>query len=857
MDPEPQLTPMERELLPHELIYDWNVMGETLAPPETTIMFDDETLRDGLQSPSVRTPTIEEKLRLLYLMDELGIDTANLGLPGAGPVHVEHMTRLAREIRNRRLHIQANAACRTLLADVEPLARICDTMGMPIEACTFIGSSPIRRYVEEWSLDTMLKNIEASITFCIKHNIPVMFVTEDTTRADPETLRKLNTVAIECGARRICLSDTVGHATPAGVKNLVQFAKQVVKATGEDVGIDFHGHNDRGLAVMNALAAIGAGATRIHGTALGIGERCGNASMDQLLMNLRLLGWVSNDLSKLKAYIALASRATDTPAPVNYPVFGADAFRTQAGVHAAAVIKAFRRGDDWLANRVYSGVPADMFGLKQGIEIGPMSGEHNVRFWLEQRRIRPTEETVKAIMNAAKEARRVLNEPELREIISATTAPGLLTHVGQDLGMTMAQKLLAAHAGLDRVTTGQIISAKVDLVMANELSASVAIKEFRKIRGATRLFDPHKVVIVEDHFVPNKDIASAKVARDVRKFAEEQGCLYFEVGQGGIEHVLLPEKGLVGPGDLVIGGDSHTCTYGALGAFATGVGSTDIAAAWALGEVWLKVPPTIKLVYHGQPKKWVSGKDLILYTIGRIGVDGARYAALEFTGDAFRYLGMGDRLTMANMAIEAGAKAGLFDVDQRTMDYVHESGAKVKDIYHPDPSAEFSMIYEFDVSEIEPQVAVPFLPSNTVPISQIEPLPVDQVCIGFCTNGRIEDLRVAAKILKGRKVNPKTRALIFPGSNRVELQALKEGLLQVFVEAGCAVNAPTCGPCIGGQLGVLADGERCVSTSNRNFKGRMGAIESEVYLASPAVAAATAILGHIASPEEIKNMEEA
>ena len=856
MDLERNLTPLEQEFLPHELIYDWNVMGETLPPPAGRVMFDDETLRDGLQSPSVKTPSIEEKLRLLYLMDELGIDTANLGLPGAGAVHVEHITVLAREIRNRRLNIKANAACRTLVADVEPLVRICDSLGMPIEACTFIGSSPIRRYVEEWSLDTMLKNIEASITFAVKHGLPVMFVTEDTTRADPETLRRLHTVAIECGAKRICLSDTVGHATPTGVKNLIEFAKKMIAATGEDVGIDFHGHNDRGLGVMNALAAASAGATRIHGTALGIGERCGNCSMDQLLVNMKLLGWIENDLGKLKAYSSLASRATDTPAPVNYPVFGADAFRTQAGVHAAAVIKAFKRGDDWLANRVYSGVPADLFGLKQGIEIGPMSGEHNVRYWLEQRRIKPTEETVKAIMSVAKEARRVMNEPEVREIVTMTSAPGILTHIGEDLGMTMAEKLLAAHAGLDRVTTGQIINAKVDLVMANELSASVAIKEFRKIKGATRVFDKHKVVIVEDHFVPNKDVPSARIARDVRKFAEEQGCVYFEVGQGGIEHVILPEMGLVGPGDLVIGGDSHTCTYGALGAFATGVGSTDIAAAWALGEVWMKVPPTIKLVYHGKPKKWVSGKDLILYTIGKIGVDGARYAALEFTGDAFKYFGMGDRLTMANMAIEAGAKAGLFAVDQRTLAYVHESGAKVKEIYHPDPSAEYLMTYEFDVSEIESQVAVPYLPSNTLGISQIESLPIDQVCIGFCTNGRIEDLRIAAQILKGRKVNPKTRTLVFPGSNRVELQALKEGLLQIFVEAGCAVNAPTCGPCIGGQLGVLADGERCVSTSNRNFKGRMGAIDSEVYLASPAVAAATAVLGRIASPEEIKNLAQ-
>ncbi len=856
MDLETNLSGLERELLPHELVYDWNVMGEATPAPSGRVLLDDETLRDGLQSPSVKTPSIEDKLRLLYLMDELGMDTADIGLPGAGPSHVEHMMALAREIRNRRLHIQANAACRTLVADIEPLVRICDTLGMPIEASAFIGSSPIRRYVEEWSLDTMLRNIEASITFAVKHGLPVMFVTEDTTRADPETLRKLNTVAIECGAKRICLSDTVGHATPAGVKNLVEFAKKIVEATGEDVGIDFHGHNDRGLGVMNALAAMSAGATRIHATALGIGERCGNCSMDQLLVNMKLLGWIDNDLTKLKAYAALASRATDTPLPVNYPVFGADAFRTQAGVHAAAVIKAFNRGEDWLANRVYSGVPADMFGLKQGIEIGPMSGEHNVRYWLDQRRIKPTDENITAIMNAAKEARRVLNESEIKEIITMSSAPGILTHVGDDLGMTMAQKILAAHAGLKKVETGQIINAQVDLVLANELSAVTAIQEFRKIKGATRVFDPKKVVIVQDHFVPSKDIRSAQVGQVVRKFAQEQKCQYYEVGQGGIEHVLLPEYGLVGPGDLVVGGDSHTCTYGALGAFATGVGSTDVAAAWALGEVWLKVPPTIKLVYNGKPKKWVSGKDLILYTIGQIGVDGARYAALEFTGEAFDYLGMSDRLTMANMAVEAGAKAGLFQVDQRTMAYVHDSGGQVREIYHPDPSAEYARTYEFDVSELEPQVAVPFLPSNAVPVSKVDPVEIDQVCIGFCTNGRIEDLRIAAQILKGKKVNPKTRVLIFPGTQRVELQAFKEGLLQSLVEAGCTLNPPTCGPCIGGQLGVLGDGEKCVSTSNRNFKGRMGAVDSQVFLASPAVAAATAILGRIASPEEASSMSQ-
>jgi 3-isopropylmalate/(R)-2-methylmalate dehydratase large subunit len=853
MDLPSRLTLMEQEFLPHELIYDWNVMGETLPPPAHPIMFDDETLRDGLQSPSVRTPTIEEKLRLLYLMDELGIDTANIGLPGAGPVHVEHITALAREIRNRRLRITPNTACRTLVADVEPLVRICDSLGMPIEACTFIGSSPIRRYVEEWSLDTMLKNIESSITLAVKHEIPVMFVTEDTTRADPETLRRLYTTAIECGARRICFSDTVGHVTPSGVKNLMTWARHLVESTGEDIGIDFHGHNDRGLGVMNALAAASAGATRVHGTALGIGERCGNCSMDQLLANMKLLGWIDNNLAKLKTYTFLTAQACDVPVPVNYPVFGADAFRTQAGVHAAAVIKAFKRGDDWLANRVYSGVPADEFGLVQGIEIGPMSGEHNVRYWLEHRRIKPSDETVKTIMNAAKESRRVLTESEIREIIQMTTAPGVATSTDKDLGMNVSQKLLAAHAGLERVEIGQMINTRIDLVMANELSAIEAIQEFRKIKGATQVFDPNKVVIVQDHLGPARDIQSAQPGSDVRKWAEQQGVRYYEIGQGGIEHVLLPEAGLVGPGDLVVGGDSHTCTYGALGAFATGVGATDIAAAWALGEAWLLVPPTIRIVYHGQPKKWVGGKDLILHTIGQIGVDGARYAALEFAGDTFNFLGMADRFAMSNMAVEAGAKAGLFAVDQRTLSYVRDSGGRVREIYHADPSAQYAATYDFDASQIEPQVAVPYLPSNTVPVSQAGEIEIDQVAIGFCTNGRIEDLRIAAQILKGRKVSPRTRTLIFPGSNKVELQALKEGLIQIFVEAGCAVNAPTCGPCIGGQIGMLAAGERCVSTSSRNFRGRTGGLEGSVYLASPAVAAATAVLGRLASPEEFEN----
>jgi 2-isopropylmalate synthase len=408
---------LEAGLRPEDLIYDWNVKGEALPKPAQRVEFDEETLRDGLQSPSVKTPSIEDKIALLHLMNDLGIDTADVGLPGAGPAHIQHITALAREIRDNRLRITANCACRTMLADVEPLVKVCDELGMPIEACTFIGSSPIRRLVEEWSLDAMLKNIETSITFAVSHGLPVMFVTEDTTRADPETLTKLYTTAINCGAKHICFSDTVGHATPSGVKNLMTWAKQLVKSTGAEVKVDFHGHNDRGLGTINALVAASAGADRVHGTALGIGERCGNASMDQMLVNLKMLGWIENDLSKLKDYCALAARMTETTVPVNYPAFGADAFRTQAGVHAAAVVKAFKHGQDWLANRVYSAVPADWFGLKQKIEIGPMSGEHNVRFWLETRGIAPTDEMIKAILNAAKENKRVLTEAEVRAAI--------------------------------------------------------------------------------------------------------------------------------------------------------------------------------------------------------------------------------------------------------------------------------------------------------------------------------------------------------------------------------------------------------------------------------------------------------
>ena len=419
------------------------------------------------------------------------------------------------------------------------------------------------------------------------------------------------------------------------------------------------------------------------------------------------------------------------------------------------------------------------------------------------------------------------------------------------MSMTMTEKILAAHAGLSEVRPGQIINAKVDLVLANELSAIVAIDEFGKIKGAKNVFDPQKIVIVPDHFTPNKDIQSAKVVKKVREFALENKTLYYEVGRMGIEHVLLPEQGLVRPGMLVIGGDSHTCTYGGLGMVATGVGSTDVAVAWALGEVWLKVPPTIKIEFKGKKNPWVSGKDMILYVIGRLGVDGGIYSALEFTGEAIQELSVAERLTMANMAVEAGAKNGIFNVDAKTKEYVRKATDKPYVVFQSDPDAEFAKTYTFDMTDIEPQVAFPHLPSNTRPISQVGEVSVDQVVIGSCTNGRIEDLRMAAKLMEGRKIHPRVRCIIIPGTQQVWLQAMKEGLFETFVNAECVVSTPTCGPCVGGHMGILADGERCVSTTNRNFVGRMGHVTSEIYLASPAVAAATALMGRIANPAEI------
>jgi 3-isopropylmalate/(R)-2-methylmalate dehydratase large subunit len=416
--------------------------------------------------------------------------------------------------------------------------------------------------------------------------------------------------------------------------------------------------------------------------------------------------------------------------------------------------------------------------------------------------------------------------------------------------LTLAEKILATHAGKKKISPGEFLNVRVDLILANDITAPIAIREFNRL-GVDKVFDPKKIVMVPDHFVPNKDIASAEQAKLMREFAHKQEIIYFEVGEAGIEHVLLPEQGLVLPGEVVIGADSHTCTYGALGAFATGMGSTDIAAAMATGDIWMKVPPTIKLVYHGSPGKWVSGKDLILYTISDIGVDGALYSAIEFTGKAIDSLPMDSRFTMANMAIEAGAKAGIFQVDNKTLDYVKSRAKRPYTVYEPDKDAEYSRVIEYDTSAIEPQVALPHSPANTKPVSQVGNIEIDQAVIGSCTNGRLEDLKIAARILKGRKVHPGVRCIIIPGSPQVYLNALTKGLIEIFIKAGAVVSPPTCGPCLGGHMGVLGDGERCISTTNRNFVGRMGSPKSEVYLSNPAVAAASAIMGRIISPEEI------
>jgi 3-isopropylmalate/(R)-2-methylmalate dehydratase large subunit len=418
----------------------------------------------------------------------------------------------------------------------------------------------------------------------------------------------------------------------------------------------------------------------------------------------------------------------------------------------------------------------------------------------------------------------------------------------------MSEKILASHAGLESVHAGQFVDVDVDIVLGNDITAPIAIREFERLAGddgALKVFDPDRVVLVADHFVPNKDIKSAEQCVVMRRFAREQKLPhYYDVGRMGIEHVLLPEEGLVVPGDVVVGADSHTCTYGALGAFATGVGSTDMAVAMATGCLWMRVPETIRIVYHGELQPWVGGKDLVLYTIGQIGVAGARYMAIEFAGPAMDALSIEGRLTMANMAIEAGAKTGLFAVDGVTRAYVDGRAARPYSLYQADGDASYRRVIEIDASQIEPQVAFPHLPENSRAVSQAGDVRIDQAIIGSCTNGRLEDLRAAADVLRGRRVQAGVRCIVIPGSQRVYLDALREGLVEVFIEAGAAVSTPTCGPCLGGHMGVLAAGERAVSTTNRNFRGRMGHPDSEVYLAGPAVAAASAVAGRIAHPDE-------
>jgi 2-isopropylmalate synthase len=402
-----------------DLIYDWNEAGERWPRPPFRVQLDDETLRDGLQSPSVRSPAIEEKLEILHLMEKLGLDTANIGLPGAGPHVVRDTLRLAEEIGRQRLKIAANCAARTLRQDITPIIEISQKAGVPIEVCAFIGSSPIRQYAENWTLEVMLRHTEDAVTYAVENGLSVMYVTEDTVRAQPGQLRQLFLTAIRCGARRLCLCDTVGHATPTGAANLVRFALEVVRESGAEVGLDWHGHSDRGLAVINTIAAIRAGATRVHGCAIGIGERVGNTAMDQLLINLRLLGWIDNDLSALTEYCERVSAVTGVPIPPNYPAVGRDAFRTGTGVHAAAVIKAYKKGEDWLADRVYSGVPAGLIGRRQEIEVGPMSGESNVVFWLESRGIEPSAERVAAVFRRAKSVDRLLTDAEIHAVLGA------------------------------------------------------------------------------------------------------------------------------------------------------------------------------------------------------------------------------------------------------------------------------------------------------------------------------------------------------------------------------------------------------------------------------------------------------
>ena len=419
------------------------------------------------------------------------------------------------------------------------------------------------------------------------------------------------------------------------------------------------------------------------------------------------------------------------------------------------------------------------------------------------------------------------------------------------MAMTMSQKILAYHAGLDSVEAGQLIMADLDLVLANDITGPVAIKEFKK-SGAQSVKNRHNIALVMDHFAPNKDIKSAQQCKICREFAAEQKIdNFFDVGKMGIEHALLPEQGLVGAGDLVIGADSHTCTYGALGAFSTGVGSTDMAAGMMSGKCWFKVPSAIKFVLKGRPAKYICGKDIILHIIGLIGVDGALYKSMEFTGDGIKYLSIDDRFTICNMAIEAGAKNGIFPVDEVALDYMKGRFKRAPRIFESDPDAQYERVIEIDLSALRPTVAFPHLPENTKTPYEWGDIKIDQVVIGSCTNGHISDLRIAADILKGRKVAKNVRAIIIPATNEIYLQAIHEGLVDIFINAGAIVSTPTCGPCLGGYMGILAENERAVSTTNRNFVGRMGHVTSEVYLASPYVAAASAVTGKLSSPEEL------
>ena len=420
------------------------------------------------------------------------------------------------------------------------------------------------------------------------------------------------------------------------------------------------------------------------------------------------------------------------------------------------------------------------------------------------------------------------------------------------MGMTMTQKILAAHAGQDCVTAGQLIEAKLDVVMANDITGPMALPIFRQM--ADKVFDKDKVILVPDHFTPNKDIKSAENSKAIHDFSREQGLTYLEQGKGGVEHAILPEKGIVVGGECIIGADSHTCTYGALGAFSTGVGTTDIATGMATGELWFKVPSAIKFVLTGKPGPFVSGKDIIIHIIGKIGVDGALYKSMEFVGDGVKNLTMDDRFTICNMAIEAGAKNGIFMIDEQSKAYMDEHSDKTYTVYEADADAEYDEVVEIDLSEVRPTVAFPHLPGNAKTIDEIEamePIKIDQVVIGSCTNGRITDRRRAAALLKGHTVHPDVRVMVVPATQKIYKECIAEGLVDIFIDAGCAFNTPSCGPCMGGHMGVMAAGEKCVSTTNRNFVGRMGHVDSLIYLASPEVAAASAIAGYIANPEKV------